>query len=224
MKILFGTVLTILFLFSSGKSWAAHIAASAQGKGVTTAVAASNNASHNDILKKMNLKKFKTLEGRFAQTKFLKDLEVEIKTDGNFEVERSNSIFHWNVENPKPSQVCLDKTGIVLDSAGSRKKISFSEIGEDSGRQISSLLKLMSSDPEQLVQEFSVVAAPNQTDTFNLKPKKPENVFFESAQLHISKTGFVDKINLFEKSKDELRIQFSNLKADHTKSIPSCAL
>jgi hypothetical protein len=225
MKFLFGTVLTFLFLLL-GASWstAADSQTSAQAKGARPAAAATDNASHNEILKKMALKKFKNLKGIFAQEKVLKDLNVQIKTEGSFEVDRESSVFHWNVEKPKPSQVCLDKTGIVMDSAGSKKKITFAEIGESSGRQIASLLKLMSSDPKQLVEEFEVSEVVNSKGSYLLKPLKLENVFFDSAELHVAQTGLVDKIKIIEKSKDELNIQFSKLQTDQTRPIKPCEI
>lgn len=225
MKFLFGTVLTFLFLiFSASWSTAADSHASAQAKGVSAAPAAANNASHNEILKKMNLKIFKNLRGHFEQNKLLKELQVEIKTEGNFEVNRETSVFHWNVEKPKPSAVCLDKTGVVMDSAGTKKKISFAEIGEDSGRQIASLLKLMSSDPKQLIEEFEVTEIKGSQKSFLLKPLKPENVFFDSAELHVDKAGLVDQIKLIEKSHDELLIQFTQLKTNQAQVIKPCEI
>lgn len=186
--------------------------------------AAENAASHKELLKKMNLKSFESLKGRFVQVKILSELEVQIKTEGNFLVNRKDpkaSVFNWNVEKPSKSQVCLDSKGVVLDSGGKKKKISFSEIGQDSGQQMTSLLKLMSLDPGQLDEDFHIKPA---GEDYLLTPKKPESVFFQTALIHVSSAGIVDKISVKEKSGDELNIQFSNLKTEKAKDSKACVL
>ena len=95
MKFLFGTVLTFLFLlFGASWSTAADSQVTAQAKGARPAIrpapVAKDNALHNEILKKMALKNFKNLKGSFTQEKVLKDLDVQIKTEGNFEVDRES--------------------------------------------------------------------------------------------------------------------------------------
>lgn len=180
-------------------------------------------ASHKELLDKMNLKSFESLKGRFIQVKVLSELGVEIKTEGNFLVNRLDpkaSVFNWNVEKPSKSQVCLDSKGVVLDSGGKKKKIAFSEIGQDSSQQMTSLLKLMSLNPSQLGEDFEIKAA---GEDYLLTPKKVEAVFFKTAQIHVNKSGIVDKISVKEKSGDELNIQFSDLKTDKAKDIKACA-
>jgi hypothetical protein len=192
------------------------------------------DASHKSVIEKMNLKAFETLQGRFVQEKIISEIGVEIKTEGNFKVSRvsaTDSVFHWNVEKPQVSKICLDAKGIVLDSLGGLKKISFDEMGPDSGQQISSLIKLISSDPEQMAKDFSIKEK-NTPNEYELTPKDLKKVFFERAEIHVGSNGLMDRIKLIEKSKgkevadvarDELRIQFSDLKINSLKKIKSCA-
>lgn len=187
--------------------------------------AKANNASHKELIKKLNLKNFENLQGLFIQNKVLKEIGVELKTSGNFQLSRQTStspvLFHWNVEKPKASKVCLNSEAVFLTTGTGQKKISFSEIGADSGQQISSLMRLMSLDPEVLLKEFEVETAGK---NLLLKPLKKESVFFESAQLHVNSNGLVDKIKLIEKSHDELQLQFSDLKTDQIKKMKPCTL
>jgi hypothetical protein len=208
MKLLFaGVLLNLLFLSHQSQAGSAKDAASHKQEDANP----------------LKLKNFEDLKGRFFQVKTLKELGVEIKSEGNFQVSRKSEkdrIFHWNVEKPKPSKVCIDAKGIALESNGSVKKISFSEMGPDSGEQMSSLLKLISLDPSQLPQDFKIEAI---GPDFLLTPLKPETVFFQTALVHVDAKGLVDHLVLKEKSQDELKVQFKNLSTEKFK-LESCAL
>src|SRR5258708_1590767 len=95
------------------------------------------------------LSQFASLKGRFHQPKFFHDLNVQIKTQGKFRIAKKrpdSSVIHWDIETPAVSRICIDETGLVIDGgSGSkdRKKLNFSEIGQETSAQISGLLKLM---------------------------------------------------------------------------------
>lgn len=180
-----------------------------------------HGATHNEsTLKGLHLADFGELQGSFKQIKWMRDLEVEIKIEGNFKVLKPNkesSIFYWNIEKPKPSQICIDKIGILIETPSvetKKKDLKFSEVGKEVGDQITGLLKLIMMDQEKIVDEFEVK---KNSDHFLLTPKKTREAVFEFVQLKINAEGFVSHVMIKEKSQDEIRIQFSGLKTKNFK-------
>ncbi|UYL09604.1 outer membrane lipoprotein carrier protein LolA [Bdellovibrio sp. SKB1291214] len=164
--------------------------------------------------KDMKLAEFKKLTGQFKQSKILKELDVEIKTEGRFQVLRptpEKSVFHWNITKPKPSNICIDGVGIVVDSGmpPQRKNLKFSEVGKEAGDQIASLLKIITMNQNRITEEFVVQ---KQGAQYLLTPKNLEKAFFETATLDINKDGLVKNVLIKEKSKDEIRIEFLDMK------------
>lgn len=188
-------------------------------------IAASPGFAKSQAENPLGVKVFEHVQGHFKQQKSIHELGVEIKTEGTFQIshlqDNQGYIFHWNVEVPKPSQVCMDSKGLVVNSGGKKKKIGFEEMGADSSKQMTSLLKLMSLDPQKIATDFKI---DKQQDKFLLTPKSPNTVFFEQALVRVNAVGLVDWISLKEKSKDELNIQFSNLKTKNIKILKPCAL
>jgi hypothetical protein len=178
-------------------------------------VAATQDAG---ALKDLKLAEFTKLSGQFKQSKNLKELDVEIKTEGNFQVLRptpDTSVFHWNIEKPKPSNICIDGVGIVVDSGTplKRKNLKFSEVGREAGDQIASLLKIITMNQSRIAEEFNIQ---KQGGLFLLTPKNPGQAFFESSTLEIDKSGLVKKVLILEKSKDEIRIEFLGMKTQNS--------
>jgi len=170
----------------------------------------------------MKLANFEQLNGKFKQTKILKELNVEIKTEGRFQVLKQGkdaSIFRWDIVKPKPSKICIDSLGIVMDSAdgdpAKRKNLKFSEVGKEAGDQIASLLKIITMDQNKIGDEFTIE---KQDKLFVLSPKNKDGAFFETATLDINKAGLAQNVMIKEKSQDEIQIHFSDLK---TKTTPA---
>ncbi|HRO66387.1 MAG TPA: outer membrane lipoprotein carrier protein LolA [Pseudobdellovibrionaceae bacterium] len=156
---------------------------------------------------------FEDLQGEFRQSKALKALDVEIKTEGRFRVIRLGSgkhVVHWRIEKPKPSTVCLDPEGIVLESAtGGKKSLRMAEIGREVGEQMGSLFGLLGLEPDQVQKDFQVR---KKGAGFLLTPKDSEKFFFETVELELDSVGLVKRMILTEKNKDEMRLSFVKLK------------
>jgi hypothetical protein len=165
-------------------------------------------------LKDMKLADFAKLTGQFKQSKILKELDVEIKTEGRFQVLRptaESSVFHWDIVKPKPSNICIDSVGIVVASGTppKRKNLKFSEVGKEAGDQIASLLKIITMNQDRIAEEFVIQ---KQGAQYLLTPKNLPQAFFETATLDINKEGLVKNVLIKEKSKDEIRIEFLDMK------------
>lgn len=163
----------------------------------------------------LKLKKFSELKGYFVQKKWIQDLELEIQTEGQFQIFRNGTeptTFHWDVEKPKPSKACIDKVGLHLESGVGDKKqkksIQFSEIGKESGEQIENLLHLMTLDESKVSEEFEIRKENKQ---YLFIPKINSKSLFEKAYLDINSEGLVQKVTIYEKSKDQLKISFSKM-------------
>lgn len=184
--------------------------------GVFCVFSAYGAAHQEGVSKRLYLANFGELIGVFTQTKLIHELNVEIKTEGTFKILKPNlvsSVFYWNIEKPKVSKICIDQVGLVIETfvaeSPKKKYLKFSEVGQDVGDQILSLLKLMMMDQEKILQNYNVKF---EKKFWLLIPKAEKGAFFKSAQLKINSLGLLDKIIIKEKSKDEIHLQFSNLK------------
>ncbi|MBC7370794.1 MAG: outer membrane lipoprotein carrier protein LolA [Bdellovibrionaceae bacterium] len=173
-------------------------------------VSLAPNFSSSTAFAAAQLADFHHLEGRFQQSKLLRELDLEIKTTGNFQVLRPKgrpSVFYWNIVSPKPSKICIDDVGIVIN----KKNLKFSEVGAETGDQISGMLKIITMDSAKIEESFLVEKKNNQ---LFLTPKNLESSFFNSATLTLNNKNLVDDVLLIEKSKDQIHIHFSDLKVN----------
>lgn len=159
------------------------------------------------------LAEFEQLEGRFQQKKLLRELDLEIKTSGTFEVRRPKTgpaVFYWSILAPKPSKICIDDVGILMNG----KNLKFTEVGTEVGDQISGMLKIITMDPAKIADSFDIE---QKGQRLVLRPKKPASSFFESATLTLDSKGLTKDVVLTEKSKDQIQIEFSGMKMNSKK-------
>ena len=184
----------------------------ALGVGMATARAASRQ---EPAAFKGQLANFRQLTGEFKQTKYLKELDVRIETKGDFQIARNPAgpVVHWNVQAPAATAICIDQTGIVVQSGGDdrdpgkKKDLKFAEVGPSLGGQVGSLMKILAMDETQIAQDFRVE---KRNDRFVLSPKNAADIF-DTVSLRLNSRRLVDEVILHEKSGDEMRIIFSKL-------------
>lgn len=167
----------------------------------------------------LKLKTFAAIEGRFQQIKTIQELDVQIKTEGTFNIKKgqeSNRLFHWNILKPTAASICIDSEGIQITSSEAKaigktqkKQIKFSEIGKETAGQMANFFKLLSLDQNQAGEFFTIQ---QQGKGFLLTPKNSEQSLFKTVYLEIDKIGLVKYILAEEKSKDKIAIEFSQLK------------
>lgn len=160
------------------------------------------------------LAQFAELKGEFHQVKWLSELDVEIKTAGSFHVikagDKGKSVFRWMIEKPRTSKICVDSDGVVIESEDKKKILQFAQMGQEVGDQVSSLLKLLTLEEDSVLKDFNVK---KENLTYLLEPKNEKQAFFKSARLGLNAEGLAKSIVILEKSKDEMRLEFSKLKA-----------
>lgn len=189
--------------------------------------AAQNKAD----LVSLELQDFRRLQGQFRQTKKIKDLNIELKSEGKFDLNKSTTaawIVHWQAMKPKPLLVCIDEVGLVIDSvAGAdrkKKNLKFSEVGEKAGSQISKMMRLMTLDLQQQNQDFLIEkSGTTKAGTlWLLTPKELGQSFFAKAHIQVSQ-GLVRDLVMTEKNGDEMHFEFFNLKTSAVPELKSCA-
>jgi hypothetical protein len=107
---------------------------------------------------------YEVLEGKFEQTKTLKEMGISLKSQGAFRIYRLNeqaiktsqnpaekgrklqSKLEWMIEKPAKTNLCLDSTNLVVSGAENFKG-SIDSVGSIYAAQIRSLQKLLSLDP-----------------------------------------------------------------------------
>lgn len=186
-----------------------------------------------------------SLQGQFKQNKKLMEFDLNLSTEGEFEVFQSFDktsdrsapsptpekklpetslkpdffVLHWRIKRPEITEVCIDKESIVLsevDLKGNQKKkrVTISMISASSPSLLF-LFKLFKLDPKDLNENFKIYKL--HSNSFSLIPRDATKNPFAHIHLNFNSLGFVEIIEITEKNKDTLTIEFSNLKGEKSK-------
>lgn len=183
--------------------------------------AAALAAAPSEALLRLN--SFAHIEGQFTQVKTLQEINVSIKTEGDFAITKSvsnKSLLHWNIKKPTKSLICIDSEGLQMTSVSdnkqnpiTKKQIKFSEMGAETNDQILNFFKLLSLNQESAAQLFTVQPS---GQGFLLTPKDKEKSVFENVHIKINKQGLIENLLVQEKSHDKIEIRFFNIKTKKT--------
>ncbi len=175
-----------------------------------------------DLLK---LTSFSQLAGRFRQIRRFVDLGIHIEFEGQFEILKDpklGALLHWDVLKPQVSYICIDRQGLSIRSLvgkkETKKRIQFSEVGRDVGAHVAKLITFVGLDRRRIEEEFhaSVVGG-----KLRLIPKAIDQNPFSEVLLSVNGRGFVDQIEIKEKTNDLISISFFDLKVDSDRNLKS---
>ncbi len=154
------------------------------------------------------------LTGHFEQVKTIKEIDVQIKTSGQFEIRRQsnhNVSLVWKIEKPDPMMVCIDDETVVFDNPRLKKKstLKMSEISSQDSAGLTKLVQLIKMNPDLLASDF-LVATDNKK--YYISPKDKKNYQFSNAEVELDPKKNVREILLNEVNGDELLIKFAQTK------------
>lgn len=199
---------------------------SISGIALRSSAAASNQNSKNEPLTLDQLtrelkhaQRVEILEGKFRQEKRIIEFDLSLKTEGEFVIRQDVSgqdvRLDWKIQKPEESAICIDQNQIVLTNTNTKgvkqiKKVKIDDLGE-SAKSLSMLLRLVRLKAKDLFDHFRIVKM--QEREFSLEPKNRETASFTRATLRLNPMGLIDRTELVEKNKDEMRIDFHELRA-----------
>ncbi len=176
------------------------------------------------------------LKGRFKQNKKISEFDLNLSTEGEFEIhqpqapssqnpksqtEVATNPFKllWKVVKPELTDICIDKTNVVITTTDLKgikqtRKIPVNELASSS-QSLPLLFKLFQLDPHDLTQSFLVSKVTS--DDFILIPRPETGVSISQIKLHFNKKGLIENTEIIEKNNDTLNINFFDLKESDNK-------
>jgi hypothetical protein len=174
---------------------------------------------------------FEVLEGQFKQQKKILEFDLALSSEGTFQIlqnlKSDQFALYWKIEKPEATEICIDTLNIVMKQMNSKgqkqtKTIKIEDLGASS-QSIIFLMQILKMDPKNIHQNFAVSKI-GQSE-FIFTPREIAKSFFLQARIKFNKTGLVEKTEILEKNKDEMNIEFINLKTkkiSKTSREPSC--
>ncbi len=134
-------------------------------------------------------------------------------------------VLHWNITKPEKSDICIDSEGLVIESYKrgklTKNKVRFSELaggeGMESGsqNQVLQLMEIFHLAPEEISKSFKIFQ--KQDGSLNLEPRNQAQAIFSSIDLQLNNKGLIQKVHLYEKSQDELLLEFDHVQGSVSK-------
>jgi outer membrane lipoprotein-sorting protein len=143
----------------------------------------------------------RTLHAHFHETKHLKDLKIDLTSEGELDLERPTRVV-WRVTSPSPLTVTLEKDKLSITSDGKREQYEMEGRAKESLKALVAWLEL---DPDALMANYRVLSLGK--DRFRFEPKDT-NAPVQSLQMKIRAKGYVERLEIEERSGDSLDIRF----------------
>lgn len=162
------------------------------------------------------------LTGSFQQIKIIKDIDVTLKTSGQFKIQKTtpeNVTIFWQIEKPQPMKVCITPENIVMDNPLLKKKttLKLGEISDQDGSGLSKLVHLLKLDPVEITSQFNIKLDNDSKLKAIIYPKQKDSYSFVSAKLELDGNKNLKQINLLENNNDTLEIKFIKTKEKNFK-------
>lgn len=149
-----------------------------------------------------------TISAPFKQKKTFKDIDMVLKSEGQFELSRTSKTVTWQVLKPSPLKVILNGVEVKMIGPESTQTFKISEIGGDKAmKSLTSLVAWLELDAEKLTRDYGVSQLG--PDKFRFVPKTDT---FGELDMQLNPKGFLTKLEIHERSGDKLEIDFGTPK------------
>jgi outer membrane lipoprotein-sorting protein len=155
-----------------------------------------------------------SLEADFKQIKTLKDMNLQLKSEGHLKLQRPDHVV-WEITYPSLVNVSLDKNQVVIRTgAGSEAQVqSFktSDLRSDqASKGLTALITWLHLESKALAEQYDIYATGQQS--FLFKPKQKNSTPFESLEMGLGSSGQLKHLTIHELSGDSLDIEFGKPK------------
>jgi outer membrane lipoprotein-sorting protein len=172
---------------------------------------AAEPLSQAELAKKLKFyASISTLSVTFKQTKNLKDMGVQLKSEGRLSLHRPNKVV-WEITQPSPLEVTLEHDQIQIRSgrgpAAQVQTLKMSEASLDQPTQsMAGLIAWLNLDARALSEQYKVFA--KDSNSFRFEPKQKDLMPFDNLEMSLGKDGQLKRLTLHEVSQDTLDIEF----------------
>jgi outer membrane lipoprotein-sorting protein len=162
-----------------------------------------------------------TLEVSFKQLKTLKDLGLQLKSEGRLKLQPPNRVV-WEILQPSPVQVTLDQNEIRIRSGkGADAQVQTFKMSEapsdPSTQNLTGLIAWLTLDSKALAEQYMIYA--EGSNSFRFIPKQkgtaPPSTPFKDLFMTLSGNGLLKHLTIDELSGDTVDIDFGTPKITH---------
>lgn len=158
-----------------------------------------------------------TLDVDFKQTKTLKDMNLQLKSEGHLTLRRPDRLI-WKITRPQPLEILMSPNALTIRSGvgqdAQTQTLNTEALGSDqASRSMVGLLAWLNLDGHALAQDYEIYAVGQRL--FRFLPKDKAMSPFASLEMKLSSDGQLERLALAEKSGDRLDIQFAKPKIGH---------
>jgi hypothetical protein len=186
------------------------IALLTQGASLSARSAVAVPVTEQELAAKLRFyAKIGTLETDFHQVKVLKELGMEMKSEGRLTLKRPDSVV-WEVTKPAPVKVELGRAGVrITNGEGASARVENFPTAEmpkeGSASSLHDLVAWLRLDAHALSTQYAI--AKTAPDHFIFTPKKPGP--FRTMEMDLSQDGHLKKLVLNEATGDQMRLTFA---------------
>ena len=172
--------------------------------------------SESDLADRLKFyRSVQSLDVRFSQTKKIVDAGMEIASEGRLRLGNpaggENGTVVWEITKPAPVRITLDGKGIdIVNGTGaqaSHQHFSSSDMPQEgSAGSFSSLGAWLKLDAHAISENYAVESS--ESGRYRFTPKKSGGPFAK-LELEIGRLGHLERLNIFERSGDEITLRFS---------------
>jgi len=152
----------------------------------------------------------KKLEVDFKQTKILKDIQLELTSEGHMTMILPDHV-QWKILKPEPMTVDLDQQKITIHSSSGKQTFSQAENPSARDRKsFATMLSWLKLDAGAIMSQYEVQKTAARRFHFIAKDK--EEPMLKSIELELTAAGHVATLLFQEVSGDEIRLEFKKPK------------
>ena len=155
------------------------------------------------------------LDVDFKQTKTLKDIQLDLKSEGHLTLELPGRVV-WKVLKPQPMTVNLEQEKITIESPTSKQTFSQAENPSAKDRQtFATMLTWLKLDAHAIAEKYTVLETGK--NRFRFLSKDPNEPVIKSLEMQMDGAGHVAHLLFEEVSGDSIKLQFAKPKVIYKK-------
>lgn len=156
------------------------------------------------------------LEATFKQTKTIKDLDVQIKSEGRFVLEKGGKV-QWEILKPSHVVISMNHEVVKIQTDGENGKeiqtqtVHFNDLpSKKVAQSLSGLMVWLNLDSHELASKYDVSKEKNE---FRFTPREKKSFDpFQNLLMALDAHGHVKEVKILENSGDFIDIEFGNPK------------
>jgi outer membrane lipoprotein-sorting protein len=150
------------------------------------------------------------LDVDFKQTKILKDINLELKSEGHLTVKAPDQV-EWKILKPEPMTVTLEQQKITIKSASGTQSYQQAENPSAQDREsYATLLTWLKLDAGAIAEKYTVTALGK--NRYRFVAKDPHEPMIKALEMDMGSDNHVHQLVFDEVSGDQMRLAFGKPK------------